>query len=179
MNPNPNDEQTPVVSNGVKNQIEAILFVANKPLTAKALAKILEADTVAAQTALDELINSHKESGIVLLQSSEGYQLASNPKNSTAVKNFLNMELREKLTDATVEVLAIIAYRQPISKAELEAIRLASIMLTSSLDLQTVLNSLLDNALRLVHPANDAHVFLYKNARLSLGCARGWVFGRV
>ncbi len=155
MNPNPNDEQTPVVSNGVKNQIEAILFVANKPLTAKALAKILEADTVAAQTALDELINSHKESGIVLLQSSEGYQLASNPKNSTAVKNFLNMELREKLTDATVEVLAITAYRQPISKAEIEAIR--------GVNSQYSLRSLLMRGLIEKTPnPSDARSFLYQ-----------------
>jgi hypothetical protein len=49
--------------------------------------------------------------------------MSTNPSNSTQVKNFLNADLREKLTDATVEVLGIIAYRQPISKAEIEAIR--------------------------------------------------------
>ena len=39
------------------------------------------------------------------------------------IKNFLNADLREKLSDATIETLAIIAYRQPISRAEIEAIR--------------------------------------------------------
>jgi segregation and condensation protein B len=64
-----------------------------------------------------------KDSGVTLLENNGEYQLATNNKYSTQVKNFLNAELREKLTDATVEVLAIIAYRQPISKGEIEAIR--------------------------------------------------------
>ena len=55
--------------------------------------------------------------------------------------------------------------------AELEAVRQASITLTSSLDLQTVLNSILDKALQLVHPANDMHIFLYDDDRLSFGAA--------
>jgi segregation and condensation protein B len=48
---------------------------------------------------------------------------ATHSQNSDMVKNFLNADLREKLTEATVEVLAIIAYRQPIAKSEIEAIR--------------------------------------------------------
>src|SRR6185503_8456211 len=64
-----------------------------------------------------------KESGVVVLEGSDGYQMATNSENSKLVKDFLNADLREKLTDATVEVLAIIAYRQPISKSEIEAIR--------------------------------------------------------
>lgn len=103
--------------------LESLLFTAGRPLSAKELAKILEMDTTAVQKALDEMVDERKNYGIVLLKSGHDYQLATNSKYSTYVKNFLNAELREKLTDATVEVLAIIAYRQPISKAELEAIR--------------------------------------------------------
>lgn len=139
----------------LRGALEAILFVANKPLTAKVLAKILEAEMGATQTALDELFSSHKESGIVLLQSSEGYQLATNTKYSTTVKNFLNLELREKLTDATVEVLAIIAYRQPISKAEIEAIR--------GVNSQYSLRSLLMRGLiEKTQNPGDARSFLYQ-----------------
>jgi segregation and condensation protein B len=59
----------------------------------------------------------------VLLESNGTWQVATNPQNAAGVKAFLNAELRERLTDVTVETLAIIAYRQPISKAEIEAIR--------------------------------------------------------
>jgi segregation and condensation protein B len=59
----------------------------------------------------------------VLLEANGQFQLATHSQNSDMVKNFLNADLREKLTEATVEVLAIIAYRQPIAKSEIEAIR--------------------------------------------------------
>lgn len=103
--------------------LESLLFVSAKPLSAKTLAKILEADENLVRQSLAALADARKESGIVVLENNGEYQMATQPKNSTRVKNFLNAELREKLTDATVEVLAIIAYRQPISKAEIEAIR--------------------------------------------------------
>jgi segregation and condensation protein B len=95
----------------LKNTLEALLFVSGKPLKVKDFVKILETDEIAIKSALDSLSLAKKDSGLVILE------------YSPTVKNFLNAELREKLTDATVEVLAIIAYRQPISKAEIEAIR--------------------------------------------------------
>jgi segregation and condensation protein B len=109
--------------NNLKNQLESILFVSNKPLSAKALAKVVEAEESAVKSALRELAEERKNSGVVVLEADEGFQLATSGENSEVVKNFLNADLREKLTDATVEVLAIIAYRQPISKSEIEAIR--------------------------------------------------------
>lgn len=107
----------------LKSQLESILFVSNKPLKASALAKILEIAETEIVKALDEIAQEKKASGIVLLKASDGYQFSTNSENSPQVKNFLNSELREKLTDATIETLAIIAYRQPISKSEIEAIR--------------------------------------------------------
>ena len=109
--------------NPLISKIESVLFVAGKPLSAKDLAKIFEADLAEVQSALEELAKQHEESGIVLLESNKTWQFATNSKNSTEVKNYLNAELREKLTDATIETLAIIAYRQPISRSEIEAIR--------------------------------------------------------
>lgn len=106
----------------LKSVLESLLFVASKPVPAKDFAKILEQPLPEIQAALDELAKERTE-GVVILESNGQYQMSTNPKNSTQVKNFLNTELREKLTDATVEVLGIIAYRQPISKAEIEAIR--------------------------------------------------------
>lgn len=108
---------------GLKNVIESLLFASSKPLKVKDLCKILEKTPEEVGPALLELINEKKDSGVVVLDNNGEYQLATNANNSTQVKNFLNAELREKLTDATVEVLGIVAYRQPISKTEIEAIR--------------------------------------------------------
>lgn len=109
--------------NNLTSKIESILFVSAKPLKAKDLAKILNLEVAEIEASLKELAISHEDSGILLLESAGEWQFATNSKNSTEVKNYLNAELREKLTDATVETLAIIAYRQPISKGEIEAIR--------------------------------------------------------
>lgn len=109
--------------NELHNKLESILFVANKPLTAKQLANLVSSDEAQVKTALQELQTLHKDSGVVILSASDGFQMATHSTNSELVKNFLNADLREALTEATVEVLAIIAYRQPISKAEIEAIR--------------------------------------------------------
>ncbi len=107
----------------LQSTIESILFVASKPLSAQYIAKILELEKEEVEKALHELSKIHENSGIVLLESNNTWQFATNAKNSTVVKNFLNADLREKLSDATIETLAIIAYRQPISRAEIEAIR--------------------------------------------------------
>ncbi len=107
----------------IKHKIESLLFVSSKPLSYKALAKFTGEPEVKIRQAAAELVNDRRESGVVILEANGSYQMATNSENSDLVKSFLNADLREKLTDATVEVLSIIAYRQPISKAEVEAIR--------------------------------------------------------
>jgi segregation and condensation protein B len=109
--------------NKLQSQLESILFVSNKPLSINQLAKATNESESDIRTALGELLNSLKDNGIVLLEANGQFQLATHSQNSDMVKNFLNADLREKLTEATVEVLAIIAYRQPIAKSEIEAIR--------------------------------------------------------
>lgn len=107
----------------LKYQIESLLFVSSKPLSYKTLAKLTGQSEALVRQAANELAEDRKNSGVVLLEANESYQMATHSDNSELVKNFLNADLKEKLTDATVEVLSIIAYRQPISKAEVEAIR--------------------------------------------------------
>jgi len=135
--------------------LEALLFVSGRPLRAKDLAKILELPEAEIKTALESLTVKRKEGGIILLENNGEYQLSTNSKYSTQVKNFLNAELREKLTDATVEVLAIIAYRQPISKAELEAIRGVNSQ-------YSIRNLLMRGLVEKIPNPNDARSFLYQ-----------------
>ncbi len=105
------------------SKLESLLFVASKPVTTAQLAKLCDVSENEVRTDLKEIQSIRKDSGIVLMEASGNWQLSTNPKNIDAVKAFLTQDLREKLTDATVEVLGIIAYRQPISKNEIEAIR--------------------------------------------------------
>lgn len=137
------------------SQIESLLFVSNKPLSAKQLAKQIGCSEEEIRLAAAELANTRSNSGVVLLEAPEGYQLATNSSNSDLVKSFLNSDLREALTEATVEVLAIISYRQPISKAEIEAIR--------GVNSQYSLRSLLMRGLiEKVPNPNDARGSLYQ-----------------
>jgi segregation and condensation protein B len=135
--------------------LECLLFTAGRPLTAKDFAKVLEMEETEIKKSLDEMVEQRKGFGIVLLNSGDEYQLATSSKYSTEVKNFLNAELREKLTDATVEVLAIIAYRQPISKAEIEAIR----GVNSQYSLR---NLLMRGLIEKIQNPSDARSFLYQ-----------------
>lgn len=107
----------------LKSQILSILLVASKPVSLKELKEVLETDDDLLKQAIGELVSANQTSGIIILAHDNKLQLASNPDNSSIVKKFLALELREKLTDAALETLAIILYRQPVSKAEIENIR--------------------------------------------------------
>lgn len=140
---------------GLKSLIESLLFVSNKPLKSKEFEKYTNFSETQILTALKELKKDKANSGIILLESPDGYQLATNSANSSTIKNFLNAELREKLTDATVEVLAIIAYRQPISKAEIEAIRGVNSQ-------YSIRNLLMRGLIEKIPNPNDARSILYQ-----------------
>lgn len=107
----------------LKSQILSILLVASKPVSLKELKEVLEIEDDQLKAGVAELVSANQTSGIIMLAHDNKLQLASNPDNSSIVKKFLALELREKLTDAALETLAIILYRQPVSKAEIENIR--------------------------------------------------------
>ncbi|MEJ0020950.1 MAG: SMC-Scp complex subunit ScpB [Candidatus Doudnabacteria bacterium] len=107
----------------LKSQILSILFVASKPVSIKELKEVLETEDGLIRQAIAELVAANQASGIILLAHDNKLQLASNPDNSHMVKKYLSLELREKLTDTALETLAIVLYRQPVSKAEIENIR--------------------------------------------------------
>lgn len=143
------------MSQDIKSTIESLLFVASKPLKLKELCKFLDKTSQEVKPALEQLITEKQNTGVVVLDNGGEYQLATNSANSTAVKNFLNAELREKLTDATVEVLGIIAYRQPISKAEIEAIRGVNSQ-------YSIRHLTMRGLIEKVSNPNDARSFLYQ-----------------
>lgn len=107
----------------IKSLLQSILFIAVHPVSMSELMQILKVDEAALREAMEEMVSRNPDSGIILLAHDNKLQLATHPDNSSLVKQFLSMELREKLTDAALETLAVVTYRQPISRAEIENIR--------------------------------------------------------
>ena len=109
----------------VKSVVESLLFVADGPLTVQRLAEVIDGvDKEIIQASLRE-IQSDLEApsrGLQLVEVAGGYQLRTAKVNAEWVKKFLGGR-PARMGRATLETLAIIAYRQPITRAEIEAIR--------------------------------------------------------
>ena len=104
--------------------LEAVLFAAGLPLSIPKLAEIIEAPEWEVQEILTELehILSERESGIFLRKSAGGYQLVTHPNAFPWVKK-LSETVQPTLSSSAMETLSIIAYKQPITKQEVEYIR--------------------------------------------------------
>ena len=106
-------------------KIEAMLFIATKPIEAKRLAKILSVTMEDINLALAELaeIRNVETSGIHVIFGEEGVQLVSNPIFADSLLALTKEDTDFELTRPSLETLTIIAYRGPITKPEIEAIR--------------------------------------------------------
>jgi len=142
--------------------LEALLFVAGEPVTPdRAAATIgLDADTV--RQALDALAAEFgRGGGLQIVRVAGGYQMRTRPELHAAVNAFLQPPA-QRLSPQALEALAIVAYRQPVTQPELDAIR--------GVNSDTVLRTLLDRALireagRLDAPGRP---FLYRTTDLFL-----------
>ncbi len=103
--------------------VESLLFVADAPVSVSRLAEALEATPGQIEQALTELEALYTGRGIRLQRAGGHVQLVTAPEAAPAVERFLGLEARTHLSRAALETLAIIAYRQPISRPEIEAIR--------------------------------------------------------
>lgn len=104
--------------------IESILFVSGKPVEESFIREKLEVTGKQYSEALDELMKQYSgESGIHLLRFNKKVQFASNPNYVKQVEAVLNPIKERELTNAMLETLAIVAYKQPITRIEIEEIR--------------------------------------------------------
>ncbi|MCS7177855.1 MAG: SMC-Scp complex subunit ScpB [Anaerolineae bacterium] len=103
--------------------VEALLFVADEPVSVDRLARALETPLVEVEAALEELERALQERGLRLQRMGERVQLVTAPEAAPWVERFLGLGERRRLSQAALETLAIIAYRQPVSRPEIEAIR--------------------------------------------------------
>lgn len=109
----------------LKSKLESLLLVSSKPLSLRKISETLKVKPKAAEEAIDQLIVEYNQNGggIRLLKNNGQVQLASSPENSDLVRQYLREDLIGELTEPSLETLTIIAYRQPVTKAEMEQIR--------------------------------------------------------
>ena len=110
----------------VKHIIEALIFASDQPLTAKKIKSFLpEIELSDVERAVYELNREYEERGSAfrIIEVAEGYQFATLPKFSKWVSKLFVERSRRRLSQAALETLAIIAYKQPVSKPEIESIR--------------------------------------------------------
>jgi segregation and condensation protein B len=105
--------------------IEALIFVSDEPLTVKALADVLKEDKGWIQTAVEALSHEFNErnGGLHLREVAGGWQFATRPEHHEFVRAFLKSRPSAKLSLASLETLAVIAYKQPITVPEILEIR--------------------------------------------------------
>ncbi len=103
--------------------IEAILMVVDEPVTELTLAQVLERPIDEIVEAIERLSLGYQENGFTLRQINGGWRFYSRPEYSSAVEKFVLDGQQSRLTQAALETLAVIAYRQPVSRARVSAIR--------------------------------------------------------
>lgn len=109
----------------IRAACEAILFASGEPVEAVRIAEALELDTEVVAGALWELSHSldERQSGICLLKLGSKYQLCSRVEYAQQVRSVLDIKKNTPLSPAAFEVLAVVAYNQPVTKAYIEQIR--------------------------------------------------------
>lgn len=107
----------------LKSAIESLLFVHGEPMTISRLVKATGAAKHELESVLRELASEYRERGITIIENGGTWQFATHPANKDLLETFLTSGRSEELTKSGVEVLAIIAYKGPMSRASIEYIR--------------------------------------------------------
>jgi segregation and condensation protein B len=108
----------------IRTVVETLLFLAERPITPEEIRAATGIDVERIERALDVLSGHYREGpcGVVLHEVAGGWQLRTSPDNSSFARRFLRVK-PQRLTRAALETLAIVAYRQPVTRPEIEEIR--------------------------------------------------------
>ena len=109
----------------LQRAIEAILFASGDPVSVDRVAEVLELDKPTAAKLLQNLMDefSQRDGGIRIVRLDDQFQMCTNPEYADPVRRALDMRRNTPLSQAGMEVLAIVAYNQPVTKAFVEQIR--------------------------------------------------------
>ncbi len=126
MGENPVENQpaaAPTPEMSLAAQIEGLLFVASEAVAPGQLAEALDVGSSSIEVALKELEANLRQRGLRLQRHAGRVQLTTAPELASAIEQFLGLEATSRLTRAALETLAIIAYQQPITHPQIDAIR--------------------------------------------------------
>lgn len=119
----PQSETGPVDRGVLKRAAECILLVSGSPVRPEQLQESLSVPAEAIHELIADLRGEYADRGLQIQEVAGGYQLCTRPELSPYVQRFLRLDHQEALSHAALETLAIIAYRQPVTRAEIEAVR--------------------------------------------------------
>ncbi len=111
--------------NDLYNRIEALLFVSGDPAPISDIARVFSLSAYEMKSELDAMETFYRESGrgIQLLVTEESVQLTSNPDYIDTVEAYFRPDIKRSASKSILETLAIVAYRQPVTKADMEKVR--------------------------------------------------------
>ncbi len=109
----------------LKSIVEALIFVADEPINAKTIADVIDVDREAVEKAIAGLVEEYdaRASGLQLREIAGGWQIATRPEHHENVRAYLKSKPSAKLSLASLETLAVIAYKQPVTVPEILEIR--------------------------------------------------------
>jgi segregation and condensation protein B len=107
----------------IKPLIESLLFVADEPVAIGRLASALGVHREAVEEALQVLSEEYEQRGLRLQCKGEQVQMVTAPDAAPYIERFLDLDLSSRFSAPALETLAIVAYQQPITRAEIEAVR--------------------------------------------------------
>jgi len=107
----------------LKAVLESLLFVAQGPVDVGVLARVLRVETRQVEETVESLAADCRERGVRIQRDGRYVQMVTEPEAAPYVERLLGMDHQQRLSHAALEALAIIAYRQPITRAAIDAIR--------------------------------------------------------
>ncbi len=116
-------ETVPVQELPLKTMVESVLFVAEGPVQISAIARALDVAPEQVEDALNELKQDYVGRGFRLQRFRDRVQFVSAPEAAAIIEKFLGLDGTSHLSAAALETLAIIAYRQPVTRPAIEAVR--------------------------------------------------------
>lgn len=118
-------KNTELMENNNLSKIESLLFASGEPVPVEKLSKFLKLSKKETANLIDQLEDGYRQQGrgLQVIKKTGQVQLVSAKENGELVSKFLGKQVSEELSRAGAEVLAVIAYRGPISRAEIEQIR--------------------------------------------------------
>jgi len=149
--------------NELKKVLESFLFISSSPVQASQIKTLFGIDEKVVENAFQELISKYAagDSALRIIKVAEGYRLSTTPEVAPHIKKFFK-DQRSRLSRASLETLSIVAYKQPVTRIEVEGIR--------GVNVEGALGTLLERGLIRIAGRKDApgRPILYGTTRLFL-----------